>query len=114
MLQLDRLRIQHVLFALVQNAFEATIACPRPASVTISVADDRYGVETSIVDSGAGVPAEIQEQLFRPFFTTKPRGTGLGLASCRAIVEAHDGTLGFEQMPEGGSRFWLRLPHSSP
>lgn len=114
LLQLDRLRIQHVVLALVQNAFEATIGSPRPASVTIKLIGDRYGVETSIVDNGAGVPAEIQDQLFRPFFTTKPRGTGLGLASCRAIVEAHEGTLGFEHIPEGGSRFWLRLPQSSP
>jgi C4-dicarboxylate-specific signal transduction histidine kinase len=112
LLLVDRLRIQHVLFALVQNAFEATGGCPHPASVTITVVGDRYGVETSIVDNGAGVPVEIQNQLFQPFFTTKPRGTGLGLASCRAIVEAHEGTLGFERLPAGGSRFWLRLPHS--
>ncbi len=70
---------------------------------------DRYSVQTSIIDSGPGVPTDIQGQLFRPFFTTKPRGTGLGLASSRAIVEAHEGTIGFEDVP-GGSRFWFRLP----
>jgi signal transduction histidine kinase len=74
------------------------------------VSADRYAVETGITDSGPGVPAELQQQLFRPFFTTKPQGTGLGLASSRAIVEAHDGTMGFENLPAGGSRYWFRLP----
>jgi len=113
-LSIDRLRIQHVLFALVQNAFEATGGCGRRPSVTISVAGDRYGVDIRIDDNGSGVPVDIQDQLFRPFFTTKPRGTGLGLASCRAIVEAHEGTLGFERLAGCGSRFWIRLPYSSP
>ena len=76
----------------------------------IDVSADRYAVETGITDSGPGVPAELQQQLFRPFFTTKPQGTGLGLASSRAIVETHDGTMGFANLPAGGSRFWFRLP----
>ncbi|MGO9515261.1 MAG: sensor histidine kinase [Steroidobacteraceae bacterium] len=109
-LLIDRLRIQHVLFALVQNAFDASSQNADPARVTIAASSDRYAVETSVTDSGAGVPAEIRDQLFRPFFTTKPRGTGLGLASTRAIIEAHQGTIGFEQAPSGGSRFWFRLP----
>ncbi len=109
--QLDRLKIQHVLFALVQNAFDAAATHPDAAPrVRIQVTGDRYTVETSVVDSGSGVPAEIHAQLFRPFFTTKSRGTGLGLASSRAIVEAHEGTIGFEVQPQGGSRFWFRLP----
>jgi signal transduction histidine kinase len=56
------------------------------------------------------VPPDLQDQLFRPFFTTKAQGTGLGLASSRAIIESHDGTIGFVNLPEGGSRFWFRLP----
>jgi len=110
-LLIDKIKIQHVLFALVQNAFDAAApATDGTAQVDISVTGDRYAVVTSISDSGPGVPAEIQAQLFRPFFTTKARGTGLGLASSRAIVEAHEGTIGFEVNPWGGSRFWFRLP----
>jgi signal transduction histidine kinase len=52
----------------------------------------------------------LEAQLFRPFFTTKPQGTGLGLASSRAIIESHEGTIGFANVPAGGSRFWFRLP----
>ena len=106
---IDRLRIQHVLFALVQNAFDASAEVDRPL-VTIELASDRYAVQTSVLDVGPGVPAEAQEQLFRPFFTTKQRGTGLGLASSRAIIEAHEGTIGFDNLPAAGSRFWFRLP----
>jgi signal transduction histidine kinase len=48
--------------------------------------------------------------LFQPFFTTKTQGTGLGLASSRAIVESHEGTIGFDNLPAGGSCFWFRIP----
>ncbi len=109
-LLIDRLRIQHVLFALVQNACDACAQDGGQPCIKIEARADRYYVETGITDSGSGVPDEIRDQLFRPFFTTKPQGTGLGLASTRAIVEAHQGTIGFEQPTCGGSRFWFRLP----
>lgn len=109
-LLVDRLRIQHVLFALVQNACDAGGAASSAPIVTVSVEGDRYAVQTSVIDSGAGVSDDHRAQLFRPFFTTKSGGTGLGLASCRAIIEAHDGTIGFDNLPAGGSRFWFRLP----
>lgn len=105
---IDRLRIQHVLFTLVQNAFEASEA--RPVAVRIEVSGDRYGVEVAVVDDGCGIPAEHREQIFRPFFTTKTQGTGLGLASTRAIVEAHEGTIGFGNLEPHGARFWFRVP----
>ena len=111
-LEIDRLRIQHVLFALVQNAFDASAGGSNKPVVEITVSGDRYAVETSVIDAGSGVSTEIQEQLFRPFFTTKTQGTGLGLASSRAIIEAHEGTIGFENRPGGGSRFWFRLPYA--
>jgi two-component system sensor kinase FixL len=106
----DRLRIQHVLVALVQNACDASGLCEGAPKIGISISSDRYMVEISVQDSGPGVPASVQRQVFRPFFTTKQRGTGLGLASSRAIVEAHEGTMGFENSSAGGSRFWFRLP----
>ena len=107
---IDRLRIQHVLFTLVQNAFEAGSPDRTPPVVRIVVSADRYGVEVSVIDAGGGVAAEHRAQIFHPFFTTKPQGTGLGLASTRAIVEAHQGTIGFEDLAGRGARFWFRLP----
>lgn len=105
----DRLRIQLVLFSLVQNALEAS-AQNFGSQVRIEVRADRYAVETSIIDSGKGIAAELADKIFRPFFTTKAGGTGLGLASSRATIEAHDGTIGFEKGMSMGSRFWFRLP----
>lgn len=115
---IDRLRIQHVLFTLVQNAFEASEShgpAGRP-EVRVTVTADRYEVEVAVLDGGSGITAEHRGRIFLPFFTTKVRGTGLGLASTRAIVEAHQGSVGFENLPERGARFWFRLPavESSP
>jgi signal transduction histidine kinase/FixJ family two-component response regulator len=66
----------------------------------------------SIEDTGPGIPAEVQPRIFDPFFTTKPvgRGTGLGLAVARTIVEKHGGTLTFETELGRGTRFSVRLP----
>ncbi len=108
---IDRLRIQHVLFTLAQNALDATNTPEaRERVVTIEVHGDRYGIEIAVIDSGPGIAEEQKAQIFHPFFTTKPEGTGLGLASARAIVEAHEGTIGFENIKDGGARFWFRLP----
>ncbi|MGA2341549.1 MAG: HAMP domain-containing sensor histidine kinase [Steroidobacteraceae bacterium] len=106
---IDRLRIQLVLFSLVQNALDASNE-NSGEQVVVQVAADRYSVETSIIDSGAGIPAEVADKLFHPFFTTKSGGTGLGLASSRASIEAHEGTIGFAKASPTGSRFWFRLP----
>jgi C4-dicarboxylate-specific signal transduction histidine kinase len=107
---IDRLRIQHVLFALLQNALEAPTRQGESPEISIDVTGDRYGVQIAVTDRGAGIPEQARGQLFHPFFTTKAHGTGLGLASSRAIAEAHQGSMGFENVPEGGARFWLHLP----
>jgi len=77
-LLIDRLRIQHVLYALAQNAVDAGRQLSSAPSIRIDVSSDRYVVETGISDSGPGVPADLQHQLFRPFFTTKPQAPVLG------------------------------------
>ncbi len=104
----DPLRVQHVLFTLIQNAFETEHGGREP-HVKVTVASDRYSVEIAVTDNGVGIPEEANGQIFRPFYTTKSNGTGLGLASSRAIVEMHEGTIGFKSSPEG-SRFWFSLP----
>jgi C4-dicarboxylate-specific signal transduction histidine kinase len=106
---IDRLRIQHVIFTLVQNAIEAPRAEGALARVRLEATGDRYGVTTSVTDWGSGIGAG-KDNLFRPFYTTKANGTGLGLASSRAIVEAHEGSIGAEDAPNAGARFWFHLP----
>ena len=110
---IDRLRIQHVLFTLVQNALEAPTRDGEAPKVRIDVSGDRYACGLPLRTAALGIPDEAREQLFRPFFTTKAHGTGLGLASSRAIAEAHEGSLDVEDVAGGGTRFCLRLPASA-
>jgi C4-dicarboxylate-specific signal transduction histidine kinase len=108
---IDRLRLQHVLFTLVQNALEASAASSNDEPlVVISVQGNRYELEVSITDNGTGIPPEHHSHLFHPFFTTKEAGTGLGLASARAIVESHEGIIGFDVQSRASTRFWFRIP----
>ena len=75
--------------------------------------DRRHGQLRIIVhDSGPGIPDEVRSRIFDPFFTTKPAGggTGIGLAVCRGIVEAHDGTITAGAAPGGGASLVVTLP----
>ena len=67
----------------------------------------------TIADSGPGVSPEAEAQLFAPFFSTKARGSGLGLAVCHRIVSEHSGTIAYEPRPGGGALFRVTLPLSS-
>jgi signal transduction histidine kinase len=107
---IDRLRIQHVLFTLLQNALESPTRTDGTPQVIVTVSADRYEVRTRIEDHGAGLSAEARSQLFRPFYTSKRNGTGLGLASSRAIIEAHQGSIGADNVKDGGACFWFTLP----
>jgi two-component system sensor kinase FixL len=72
-----------------------------------------YG-EVTIMDAGPGIPAEIREKIFAPFFTTKARGTGLGLPTAKRFVEAHGGTISIECPAAGGTIVTIRLPLLRP
>jgi signal transduction histidine kinase len=75
----------------------------------IATAHHRGLVRISVSDNGCGLPAE-PERIFRPFYTTKIEGLGLGLPICRSIVTAHQGRLWAEPRPERGSVLQLELP----
>lgn len=64
----------------------------------------------SIIDTGIGMAPEVAARIFRPFFSTRPGGTGLGLPTTRKIIEAHDGTIEVQSAVGRGTRFALRLP----
>ena len=93
---------------LVTNAIQSP---ERKGPVRVSVTragDDR--VRLSVIDDGAGVAADIADRIFRPFFTTRPTGTGLGLAVVQRIVEAHGGVIAHHATPGGGATFEVELP----
>jgi len=67
-------------------------------------------VELCVIDNGPGIPENIQHELFKPFFTTRNDGTGLGLAVVKAVAQAHGGCVRMESVPTQGSEFILQLP----
>ena len=106
-LALDQRSMARVFVNLVQNAIEAGQG---PVSVAISSSCEPGGVRIEVADDGPGVPAEVRDRLFEPYFTTKTGGTGLGLAICRRLVEVHGGSIQHVGSPSGGTRFVLRFP----
>ena len=110
-IQGDGPRLQGLLLFLFRNAVDAVLDLPAARrKVTISTSSDAAAVELSVMDNGAGVPEAAAREMFLPFFTTKPEGTGLGLAVCRTIAVEHGGELRFSNQPDGGARFWARIP----
>ena len=71
------------------------------------------GVRLTVADRGPGMPADVMERALVPFYSTKEKGSGLGLTLCREIVEAHGGALRFENRPDGGLAVHVRLVHRS-
>jgi signal transduction histidine kinase len=76
--------------------------------VAVSTVDGTCQI--AFVDGGPGIPKEIQQKIFAPFFTTKARGSGLGLPTARRLIEAHDGDITVECPPSGGTSVLIRLP----
>ncbi|MFQ5633817.1 MAG: PAS domain-containing sensor histidine kinase [Gammaproteobacteria bacterium] len=80
------------------------------AQLTITASVHASGVEIRVADDGPGVPEEQRERIFEPFFTSRPDGTGLGLAVARSVAEAHHGRLDLATDAGPGATFVLRLP----
>lgn len=98
---------------LVRNAVEAMEGSDAPRRIQVrltAVAAPEAGVEVTIADTGPGVPEDVRERIFEPDYTTKSRGTGLGLTLVRQAVAAHGGTVTARGRPEGGAEFVVRLP----
>ncbi len=71
---------------------------------------DGHWIVLDVIDTGAGMPADVQTRIFDPFYSTRPGGSGLGLPTTRKIVEAHGGAIEVDSVPGKGTRFSLRLP----
>jgi signal transduction histidine kinase len=124
MIEGDQTQLCQVFTNLIANAFEAlegrgevSIA----ASLQLTEPDPELGftsdpppaIVVDVVDNGPGVAAELSDRIYDPFFTTKVKGTGLGLGIVRKIVDAHDGRIDLSSSKETGTRFRVTLPVSS-
>jgi len=121
-LRADGERLEGVLTNLIVNAFEAMLGAgssPARVSLGVRVVDDAASFDAqpgerelvfSVSDTGPGIPGELRERIFYPFFTTKQRGSGVGLAQAQKIVAGHGGRLEVESEAGRGAVFRVRLP----
>ena len=107
LVSIEQESMARVFVNLVQNAIEAA-----REPVTVALGSRREGdhVVIEVVDNGPGVPAEVREKLFDPYFTTKTSGTGLGLAICRRLLDVQGGKIRLESTRPGETRFVIELP----
>ncbi|HET8922183.1 MAG TPA: ATP-binding protein [Candidatus Acidoferrum sp.] len=107
----DRVGLQQVLMNLMLNAIEAMKQMDAPGTLTIATRLDENGqLLVSITDSGMGLPLEHAEQIFNPFFTSKPQGTGMGLPISQSIIASHGGRLWASANAERGATFQFAIP----
>jgi two-component system, NtrC family, sensor histidine kinase HydH len=104
---LDRDLFRQALLNLMLNAEQAM---PQGGEITIQAAQEADQVCLSLIDTGKGMTPEVLGRIFKPFFSTKPGGTGLGLATTRKIIRAHGGTLDAQSEVGRGTKFTIRLP----
>ena len=115
LLQIDAVLMERVLCNLLENAVKYT---PPASSIEISAVATSGSVKVMVDDHGPGLPKGREESIFQMFERGRKEstttGVGLGLAICRAIIEAHGGTIHGETRPDGGARFTFELPRGEP
>ena len=113
----DGHQLQQVFLNLITNAEQAMERAEgRHHRLTVRTRRSGDAIRIEIEDTGSGVPANLLERIFNPFFTTKPtgHGTGLGLSISLGIVREHEGRIWAENAPQGGARFVVELPVIAP
>lgn len=102
--------LRQILFNLVQNAIEAS---PPGGTIEINASVSEDALTVDVCDEGPGIPEELRQKIYEPFFSTKTHlahsGLGLGLATCKSLIEAMGGTLSSSTRPGGGTVFHVRL-----
>lgn len=94
LVNVDKIQIQQVILNLVHNAIEAMVETPkdqRKITIKTTLTDDEKKIIYTFQDTGPGFTEEVADKIFQAFFTTKPKGTGMGLPISRSIIEAHGG-----------------------
>jgi sensor domain CHASE-containing protein/nitrogen-specific signal transduction histidine kinase len=104
---MDPMKMKRVFSNLIKNAFDAM---PQGGTLIINGKIIGRDLEISFTDTGTGIPLEVLAKIWTPFFTTKSKGLGLGLAICKRIVEAHEGRIFIESTVGKGTTFKIMLP----
>ena len=107
-INVDSDNIRQVLINLVQNALEAI---RNDGTVRVLARQDGEETVIEVVDNGKGIPPELRESIWKPLFTTKKRGTGLGLPIVANLIGRHEGLISFDSALGKGTTFRLQLPH---
>ena len=107
---LDRDKINQVLLNLYLNGLQAMEDSPAEKKLSVSVHREQEMLVIKINDSGRGIPPEDLDKVLDPYFTTKPEGTGLGLALAYKIIDEHKGTIGFSSADGEGTTVTVSLP----
>ena len=106
----DKVQLQQVILNLVMNAIESMDSV-RPRLLKVQTDQAKPGlVRVSIEDTGIGIDPPNLDQIFKPLFTTKSTGMGMGLSICRSIIESHGGRIGVSPAVNRGSIFQFELP----
>ena len=108
----DEVLLKQALSNLCRNAVEACTGDDRPPCIVLEGAVDtsQSALRVAVIDNGPGVDPAVAAKIFRPFVTTRARGTGMGLALVQKIVVTHNGRVALQAEPGGGTRFTLTLP----
>jgi len=109
--QFDRHLMEQVVINLLKNSIEAT-GKHTNKKITIQVIQKDLNIEIIVTDNGSGINAEIKNDVFVPFFTTKKQGSGIGLSLSKEIMQKHNGEIYFESNPEIGTKFTLKTKKS--
>ncbi|MBX0293027.1 ATP-binding protein [Hymenobacter sp. HSC-4F20] len=104
--------LEQVLINLVLNAAQAVTHTPTPRISLQAWSDEQQRVVIAVKDNGSGIPADVLDSIFIPFFTTRPNGSGIGLSLAKQIMQLHQGSIQVHSVEGAGSAFQLWFPRS--
>ena len=107
--KIDRIQIEQVLINLIKNAIEACAEIDNPSIHIKAYAIGKGAMTIEVSDNGPGILPDVLDKVFVPFFTTKEKGSGIGLSLCKQIMHLHDGNITVESIPMKGTRFVINM-----